>query len=434
LVGGRPGSVQSDTLGSTTVADDKNRWFNGCGLAFKSIRPYFEARMLVRLPCFIVALVSFASLVCADEVVEPTARDFDRGNVLRRLARRMEPDLAGKPERVRQYVDFFQSEVGNDKRLFAFRVEPELVDGRKVRLRGYIEFPESKRGLVEFLKVLGFDVDDNIEDLPSADLGDNEYGLVAVSHSYVYDKPGDRRTVESDCLIGEPLYLLREDSEHFLVHSGEGYLGYIRGDDVRRVDAAAFDKYMNGPRVRLRADHQIAGGSLLPAGARLKLAAEHDDKIAVELPTGEQVSLPTDACDVQREPVVAVDALIAHAKQLLGTKYKWGGRTSQGVDCSGLVQLSYAAVGVQLPRDSYQQVYVGRLAATRWHRSGLRPGDTLYFLGQEGKIRHTGLYLGGDKFIQAVVPVVRINSLNPNDEDFDAYHGRSLAFAKRPAE
>jgi cell wall-associated NlpC family hydrolase len=96
--------------------------------------------------------------------------------------------------------------------------------------------------------------------------------------------------------------------------------------------------------------------------------------------------------------------------------------------------LSYAAVGVGLPRDSYQQVYVGRLVATRWHRSGLRPGDTLYFLGQEGKIRHTGLYLGGDKFIQAVVPVVRINSLNPDDEDFDAYHGKSLAFAKRPAD
>jgi cell wall-associated NlpC family hydrolase len=390
--------------------------------------------MPVRVICFVVAMMGLMPLAWADEVVEPTARDFDRGNVLRRIARRVEPDLAGRPERLRQYVDFFQSEVGNDKRLFAFRIEPELAGDRKVRLRGYVEFPESKQGLIEYLKILGFEVEDQVEDLPSADLGETKYGLVTVSHSYVYDKPGDRRTVESDCLIGEPLYLLREEKGHFLVHSGEGYLGYIRTDDVRHVDAAAFDKYLEGPRVRIRTDHQIAGGSLLPAGAHLKFAAEQSGDMSVELPTGENVSVPSSSCEVQREPVVDVDAIIARAKQLLGTKYKWGGRTSQGIDCSGLVQLSYSAVGVQLPRDSYQQVYVGRLSATRWHRTGLRSGDTLYFLGQEGKIRHTGLYLGGDKFIQAVVPVVRINSLNPDDEDFDAHHGKSLAFAKRPTE
>jgi cell wall-associated NlpC family hydrolase len=115
----------------------------------------------------------------------------------------------------------------------------------------------------------------------------------------------------------------------------------------------------------------------------------------------------------------------------LGTRYFWGGKTSQGVDCSGLVQIAYSTVGFNLPRDSYQQFYLGRLTATRWHRAGLRRGDTLYFLGRDGKIRHTALYLGDDQFIQAVVPRVTISSFNREDENYDEDHDKSFAFAKR---
>jgi cell wall-associated NlpC family hydrolase len=95
------------------------------------------------------------------------------------------------------------------------------------------------------------------------------------------------------------------------------------------------------------------------------------------------------------------------------------------------VQIGYATAGLHLPRDSYQQFYVGRLTATRWHTAGLRRGDTLYFLGHDGKIRHTGLYLGDDRYLHAVSPVVRINSFNPEHPDYDARRHAAFAFAKR---
>ena len=60
-----------------------------------------------------------------------------------------------------------------------------------------------------------------------------------------------------------------------------------------------------------------------------------------------------------------------------------------------------------------------------------RRGDTLYFLGSDGKIRHTGLYLGDDQFVQAVSPRVRINSFNPKDDNYDDAHFKNFAFAKR---
>jgi cell wall-associated NlpC family hydrolase len=130
-------------------------------------------------------------------------------------------------------------------------------------------------------------------------------------------------------------------------------------------------------------------------------------------------------------PTRELDTIIENARQLVGTPYHWGGRTSEGVDCSGLVQMSYAAIGLNLPRDSNQQYLVGRLTATRWHRAGMRRGDTLYFLGSDGKVRHTALYLGDDQFVQAVVPKVTISSFNPKHENYDEDHDKSFAFAKR---
>jgi cell wall-associated NlpC family hydrolase len=141
--------------------------------------------------------------------------------------------------------------------------------------------------------------------------------------------------------------------------------------------------------------------------------------------------LPYASCKICQTPEVEIDAIVKTAKKLLGTPYFWGGRTVAGIDCSGLVQMSYAAAGLHLPRDAYQQFYLGQITATRWHTAGMRRGDTLYFLGDDGKIRHTAIYLGEGKYLQAVMPKVRISSFNPQEPDYDADRHASFAFAKR---
>jgi hypothetical protein len=387
--------------------------------------------MTFRWLCVVLAIVGRASITSGDEIALQNIPDSRQADALTRLAKRVEPDLVGKPERLQHYIDFFQSEIGNDKRLFAFQVSPELGPGGQIQLRGYVEFPETRAALIQFLNRLNIAVDDQLETLPSASLGQSRFGLLKVSHSYSYDWPQGRRSVETDCLIGEPLYLLRDQNGQLLAHSGEGYLGYIRSEDVHRIDEAEFARYMDGPKVRILSNHKLESGLLLPIGARLKWITTQDESVTAELPTGEAVTLPASVCEVRIISAADVDQIVACAEQLLGTEYLWGGRTSRGVDCSGLVQVACAAAGIHLPRDSYQQFYVGRLTATRWHRAGLERGDTLYFLGEDGKIRHTGLYLGNDEFIHAVSPVVRTNSFNPQHKNFDPRRAKSFAFAKR---
>jgi cell wall-associated NlpC family hydrolase len=374
-----------------------------------------------------LAFLVIATLARGEQAPE---RPVDRG-VVNGLAERVEPGLKGQADRLQQYVDFFRREAANDVRYFAFNVRAEAEGQGGVRLAGYVEFPETRAALVAFFEALGFTpVDNQIKTLPAEELGEQRYGFVKVAHSLSYAESA-AENVDTDTLLGEPLLLLLEENGHYLAHAGDGYLGFIATTDVKRSDEKTFAEYLAGPRVFIRADTKTDDDFLLPAGARLKLVRQSGDTVLAETPTGMKISMTKDKCDVRDAPGETIDSICANAEQLLGTKYLWGGKTSQGVDCSGLVQQSFARAGVRVPRDSNQQVIVGSLSATRWNRGGLRRGDTLYFINPQGRVSHTGLYLGEDQFIHAVSPVVRINSFNPKDENYAAAQDASFAFARR---
>ena len=227
---------------------------------------------MVRCLSLLIMVVASPNFARGDEVVLPTEADFSASRVLERLARRIEPGLAGKSERLPQYVDFFRSELGNDSRLFAFNVTAKPADNDGVELRGYVEFPETRAALARYLSILGFHVEDRMESLPAAALGKEIFGLVKAPHSVCYDRPSGRQRPENDCLVGEPLYLLREENGHLLAHSSEGYLGYLRSEDVLRVEAAEFASYLAGPRVRIKSNQQV-GLMTIPAGTYIEMGS-----------------------------------------------------------------------------------------------------------------------------------------------------------------
>ncbi|MBN2021275.1 MAG: C40 family peptidase [Pirellulales bacterium] len=382
----------------------------------------------------ILALVSPTSGQTAQPAEQAGVRPTEaQRRLFDRILRAEKPDLAGRPERFEQCVAVFRRELAGDPRLFAVGVTATRQPDGTVRLAGHVEFEENRRLLVAWLAHLGFEkINNQIELLPSAGLGGKRFGIVAAPHALAYDHPREPREAATDCLLGWPVYLLKETPEgQYLCHSAQGYVGYLDARAVRPMDAAAFARYMDTEHVLLQEDFDT-GRVVLPLGARLTCVGREGDEVRVELPSGERLSVPKAKCAAG--PPTSderIDRVIRTAQRFLGTRYLWGGKTTEGIDCSGLAQVSFLAAGVHLARDADQQAYAGTLSATRWHRQGLRRGDALFFLGPNGRITHTAVYLGEGRYIEAVRPKVRIASFDPADECYNAAGHASFCFAKR---
>ncbi len=86
---------------------------------------------------------------------------------------------------------------------------------------------------------------------------------------------------------------------------------------------------------------------------------------------------------------VAADP-VDQARTLLGTHYEWGGMTSAGIDCSGLVHMAFRACGRLVPRDADQQEEAGE----KLSETDLRAGDLVTYGPPEGA-DHVAFWVGG---------------------------------------
>lgn len=100
--------------------------------------------------------------------------------------------------------------------------------------------------------------------------------------------------------------------------------------------------------------------------------------------------------------------VIETAKSYLGVQYRWGGRCTAGIDCSGLTSQSYMLNGVLIWRDAQ---IVENFPVHEISKEKIKPGDLMYFPG------HIAMYLGNGEYIHSTGKVgsggVVINSINP---------------------
>jgi cell wall-associated NlpC family hydrolase len=87
---------------------------------------------------------------------------------------------------------------------------------------------------------------------------------------------------------------------------------------------------------------------------------------------------------------------VVEARAYLGAPYEWGGMTTRGIDCSGLVHMGYRRLGRLVPRDAHEQ----EAAAETLEEADLRPGDLVFF-GPPERADHIAFWLGEGRILHA---------------------------------
>lgn len=104
--------------------------------------------------------------------------------------------------------------------------------------------------------------------------------------------------------------------------------------------------------------------------------------------TSTAVSKSGTKSESKKENRALVNTLIEKATDNIGVRYKAGGTTKGGFDCSGLVYTTFESENIKLPRSSYEQAKVGKVIPL----NDAKKGDLIFFKTNKSRqINHVGL-------------------------------------------
>src|SRR6185312_523860 len=190
----------------------------------------------------------------------------------------------------------------------------------------------------------------------------------------------------TEALMGERVivYETTEEGWAWGQLESDGYVGWLSASALAGSGAAPTHKVavlrtLGFPGV----DIKLPPAAALPMGALLAIARE-DERFAIT-PSG--LHFPRLHLALLKEKK---SDFVAIAELFAGTPYLWGGKTSLGLDCSGLVQVAMQAAGIACPRDSdMQEATLGRPSTL----AELRRGDLVFWKGHVAIARNSASLL-----------------------------------------
>lgn len=221
-----------------------------------------------------------------------------------------------------------------------------------------------------------------------------KYAIVNVPVAALRRKPRHHKEMVNQLLFGETVQVLKQKGDAWVkvrsLHDDyEGWMTLSLLEETDEITALQKPVFVTaGLLTRISNESQvmhIPAGSSLPAFADGKCLINKQAYLVDGLVYNR----------LEHQPVsVLMDKLV---QPWLNAPYLWGGRTPLGVDCSGFIQVNFKLLGIDLPRDAWQQAQVGE-PVNKLEEA--HPGDLVFFDDKE-EIVHVGLLLNKETVVHA---------------------------------
>ncbi len=220
-------------------------------------------------------------------------------------------------------------------------------------------------------------------------------------------------------VFGRTVQVLSEGESYWKCRLADGYEGFLPAGAIAGRPADGMEPG-NPTHIVIRRFTRVisepGGDLLLPMGSHLVAGKTGGSSLEILLPGGRsgrvasEAVAPLGSLPWELGPPDGFPGggrFMDVAGEVLGTPYLWGGRSTFGFDCSGLVQFVLEFFGHRLPRDSREQARLGKRVEGL---EGLRPLDLVFFGGGD-TIDHVGIHLGGLSMLHSSGHV-RVESLS----------------------
>ena len=212
---------------------------------------------------------------------------------------------------------------------------------------------------------------------------DGETYEIAAAQAPVREAPSADAELQTEALKGEQVTVYEtRDGWAWGQLAADNYVGYLPASALAAPGPAATHRVaalrtfvFPGPSIKLPPTETLSFGC--------RLAVTHIDTEFATTAAGGYVPA------MHLTPAAALETdFVAVAERFLGTPYLWGGKSSLGIDCSGLLQLALTACGVTCPRDTdMQEKALGHALALPADPAELRRGDLIFWKGHLAIVR-----------------------------------------------
>jgi hypothetical protein len=216
-------------------------------------------------------------------------------------------------------------------------------------------------------------------------------------------------------VMGEIAEVLDRQGDWVKLRLPDGYEGWAQNFSTVDLDKATEALFQQLPHVMIHTpflsvypgpDFRDPRMAVTAMGTTFPFLKHQDNDYEILLPDGRHGHI--------RQTMMSVtdprDIILCAAGRLLGASYFWGGKTENGIDCSGLVQMCFRIAGLPLPRDARQQIKV--LKKHRVETGKAKPGDLAFFQNEKGNITHVAIMRKTPEYIHSSGEV-KINSFDP---------------------